>query len=564
MRLPIWLLLPILVVLWAAKKAWTLRSAFNQVRGYPAQKLIWFHPFRTLVLVFGGNLPRGTLGSWYTKFSLYAKYGSTCISSIHFWTGTPVYWFSDAEAIKVMGQQREIFVKDVEVYEALRTFGQNTITSEGAIWKRHRAVVKPAFNEKNNAFLWTETIHIVNQWFDYLNRNRAANAGKEAFQLDVNEEFPKITLMTIAAAGFGRRIAYDQISDKKSQEATFVHKLSFREAVTGSVRSLPVLAMAPEWLYPVARAVRIPFFSPLLQGATDCFDGMRLHMLELISVARTWVAGGRTSQLDAALLANLVEANMAQEGNKTLSDEELLSDVFAFLLAGHETTAHALCFAVLLLALHPRAQERIYEEACRLWPNGVPTSSAATPYKESMAVLTYTTAAFSESLRLCPTVARVAKVVDQDTSMKAYRFTMTGKGDVGNLQPFDVHLQKNSVVVFDITAVHHNPMYWGEDVDEFKPERFIDTDTYHWPRDAFVAFSTGFRGCIGQRFAMTEGVCILACLLRHYELLLPETVRDLPYAERRERVLKWVPGMTSTPVNPIVLFRPRTSKTPSS
>jgi hypothetical protein len=59
------------------------------------------------------------------------------------------------------------------------------------------------------------------------------------------------------------------------------------------------------------------------------YDDLKRHILELISTARAWVLGGKSSELGAALVRNLVEANMAQEGDsKALTDDELLSNSF--------------------------------------------------------------------------------------------------------------------------------------------------------------------------------------------------------------------------------------------
>ncbi|KIM74190.1 hypothetical protein PILCRDRAFT_828484 [Piloderma croceum F 1598] len=100
-------------------------------------------------------------------------------------------------------------------------------------------------------------------------------------------------------------------------------------------------------------------------------------------------------------------------------------------------------------------------------------------------------------------------------------------------------------------------LHWGEDAAEFKPERFIDTDTYRWPRDAFLTFSAGARGCIGSRFAMTESVCILALLVRQYEILVPSDLELRSKAEQRDVLLKWTTGVTITPTNSRVRLRRR-------
>jgi len=269
--------------------------------------------------------------------------------------------------------------------------------------------------------------------------------------------------------------------------------------------------------------------------------------------------------MDAGLLRNLVEANMTMEeegdggthSHKSLTDDELLSNTFNFLLAGHETTAHSLTFAMGLLALYPDVQRKMYEEALALWPNGSPTTASPSSYKESMPKLQYTLAAFHETIRLFPAVRRLAKLVQSDATIKAHRFTTSAQGDIDNIQEFSVPLTAGSMVMFDILGLHLNPMYWGRDAREFKPERFIDTDSYRWPRDAFVAFSAGVRNCIGQRFALTESVCMLANLVRNYELSVPDNLRALPFEEQKKALLAWLPGATLTPKNCFVRLQRR-------
>ena len=139
-------------------------------------------------------------------------------------------------------------------------------------------------------------------------------------------------------------------------------------------------------------------------------------MLDLVASARAEITSGeRSGDSGAALLRNLVEANMNQDGDsKKLTEGELLSNIFVSmqlifalpcsaipLLLGFpscwtrlvdftfcdaynnlcppaETSAHTLCFAFVLLALYPESQKRIYEEVTRLWPADVPVTQLAT------------------------------------------------------------------------------------------------------------------------------------------------------------------------------------------
>ena len=72
------------------------------------------------------------------------------------------------------------------------------------------------------------------------------------------------------------------------------------------------------------------------------------------------------------------------------------------------------------------------------------------------------------------------------------------------------------------------------------------------------AFSGGPRSCIGQRFALTESICILAQIARKYEICIPEELKGVSFDEQKETMLAWRPGITIKLLNAKVVFRPRT------
>ncbi|KAG5646335.1 hypothetical protein DXG03_003658 [Asterophora parasitica] len=566
------------------QKYLAVKAAQSQLRVCPGGSLLWLHPFRTFALVLGPIFPlKGRMGYYYAAFSsVFKQYGSTCLSSITFWNAIPTFWVSDADAIKAVHTGRAVFTKDVEAYETLNIYGENIVGTEGAEWKRHRSVANSAFNETNNALVWRETIRVVGEWFAELGESKPNP--ERTFSVDLVKDLTQVALLVISAAGFGRRVSY---KDDLNTEPPPGHKLAFRPAVTSTLHHVITKAITPTWLFNFSDRVHIPLITPLLNEARDSFDALRAHMMEVISLARAWIAGGKSETMDAALLRNLVEANMSHsdglDSHRHLSDDELLSDTFTFLLAGHETSAHSLCFSIILLALYPDFQQRVYEEALRLWPDGVPSPTNLSAfqgpiqsYKESMASLVivpvnpfslpheihvnfqeYTTAVFYETLRLFPPVARLAKHVQLDTRLSARRFQTNAKGEVTNVEKYDVPIKTGSIVIIDILGLHNNPIHWGEDAANFKPERFIDTDTYRWPRDAFNAFSGGPRSCIGQRFSVTESTCILALVARNYEVRVPDELRNKSLDEQKRILLAWTPGITITPKNARVTFIPR-------
>ncbi|KAJ7031965.1 cytochrome P450 [Mycena alexandri] len=534
---------------WRGLEKYSAHRAASRAFGTicPRAGLIWLHPFRTLATVFGASFPlKHQFGYYYARFSFYVQYRSTAISAVTFWDSIPTLWLSDAQAIKSIASEVTIFQKDVEAYEPLNIYGQNVVGTEGTEWKRHRRVANPAFNEASNSFVWMETVRVLNEWFEELD----AKNKHSSLTIDATETFVQVTLLVIASAGFGRRASWQE--DLKPPPG---HKLAFRTAVSTALDHIFVKALTPKWVQTLASRVRLPYLGPVLDTTRESYEALRLHMLDLVSLSRAWVVGGKVDNMEAGLLRNLVEANMTQADDlhhKKLTDAEVLSNIFTFLLAGHETSAHSLSFAIGFMALYPDVQQKIYEEALKIWPNGCPTTASASSYKEFMPKLSYTLATFQETIRFFAPVARLCKIVHADTSVTAHRFTPGLNGEPTDVTPFSVPVKTGSVVVIDILALHSNPMYWGNDVDDFKPERFVDTETYRWPRDAFFAFAGGPRSCIGQRFALTESVCALASVVRRYKISLPDDLAGKPFAEQKKLLLRWKPGVTLTPTHCVV------------
>ncbi|KAJ8693930.1 hypothetical protein PTI98_008872 [Pleurotus ostreatus] len=552
--------------LWVLKSMASINKARKSLGDCPGGEILLFHPFRTLSMVVGSHFPfPGQIGTYFGKFNVYKKYGSTCLSSIVFYNAIPTFWLSDADAIKVVSTDRTVFQKDVEAYETLNIYGPNLVGTEGLDWKRHRRIANPAFNEANNAFVWSETTRFITEWFTEIDKSQASSQVSNV-PVDLLKDLTQLTLLIISSAGFSRRVSWN---DDSSLVPPPGHTMAFQPAVASAIHHTIVKILTPDFLYSLCSKINIPFISPVLRETTASFEALRMHMLEVVSSARAWIldnkGGPKDGKMDAALLRNLVEANLAEGSDyRGLTDDELLSNTFTFLLAGHETSAHTLCFAAVFLALYPEIQDKIYEEAIKLWPDGVPEIADLSAYKDSMPKLEYTIATFHETLRHFPPVSRLGKPVHADTTLKARRFTTNIQHsksadlqEVSNVEEFVVPIPKGSIVIVDIYGLHLNPVHWGPDVTEFRPDRFIDTESYRWPRDAFLAFSSGPRSCIGQRFSTTESACILASLVRKYEILVPGDLKSLSFEERKKVMLGCTTGITLTPTSARVELKKR-------
>ncbi|KIJ25326.1 hypothetical protein M422DRAFT_38814, partial [Sphaerobolus stellatus SS14] len=412
---------------------------------------------------------------------------------------------------------RSRFPKDTDVYAVLKFFGSNIVVTEGEEWKKHRKIAAPPFSEvhRNNKLVWDETVKIMLGLFDKWGKDTP-----EIYADNANDITFLVTLMVIAIASFGRRISW-----RDDEEIPAGHTISFKEALQGVSVNLQWKLISPKWAY--------PFFKHL-QYVQKVNDELLTYMQEMIVSRRTSEVKEERYDLFSALLDG------SENDKNPLTDEELIGNIFLFLIAGHDTTAHTLCFALGLLALDQDEQEKLYRHVKSLLPKD------ELPGYELMNQLTYCMAVVYETLRLFPPVPFIPKKSAEDTSLPCIRPDGT---------PGNVFIPKDSRLGIITTGLHYNPRYW-EDPYAFKPSRFMAAD---WPRDAFLPFSGGVRACLGKRFSETESIVILSMIVSRYkiEVANPEQYASLTAREKRERLLASKPGVTTTPINVPLVFKRR-------
>ncbi|WP_412063330.1 cytochrome P450 [Rubrivirga sp. IMCC45206] len=201
------------------------------------------------------------------------------------------------------------------------------------------------------------------------------------------------------------------------------------------------------------------------------------------------IAEHRSSGPTDDLLGILLEARDEDSG-EALTDLELRDEAMTLLLAGHETTATALAWTWLLLAQHPDAEARLHAEV-----DAVDGDLSLA----SLADLPYTRAVFAESLRLYPPAWAVGREAARDTSLGGHP------------------VPRRSTVLFAPLHLHRDEQFWDAP-DAFLPQRHLRANDRH--KFAFVPFSVGRRGCVGERFAWAEGTLVLAAIARRWRLVL--------------------------------------------
>ncbi|XP_062987905.1 cytochrome P450 2J5-like [Elgaria multicarinata webbii] len=191
------------------------------------------------------------------------------------------------------------------------------------------------------------------------------------------------------------------------------------------------------------------------------------------------------------------------EPNSTYDEENLVQCIHDFFIAGTETTATSLRWALLLLTNHPDIQDKVYKEI-----EDVFSSSCSICYKD-ITKLPYTNAVIHEMQRLkYILIVGLPRQCTKDVKVNGYL------------------IPKGAYVIADLRSVLLDPERWATP-EVFNPNHFLDKDGDFVAREEFLPFGAGVRVCPGEHLARIEIFIFLTSLLRAFRLQLPEGVNKL-------------------------------------
>jgi cytochrome P450 len=332
--------------------------------------------------------------------------------------------------------------------------GHSLFLAEGAEWRWQRRTAAPVFTHRNLVDL--APVMQAAALRAVARIGKAEGAVTDLYDEMVGVTFDIICAVTLAGGGqMDRGAVHDAIN-------------AYIESV-GRI-SIMDLFGAPAWV-PRPETMFSPGTARRLHGVAD-----------RVVKARMAQAGE-----DPDLLDLLIRSTDPETG-RTMNPLELRDNLLAFVVAGHETTALALSWALYLLAFDPDAQDRARAEA------QAALGAAAVAGPEHLDALPFTRAVIEEAMRLYPPAAFLAR-------------TAQGPDRIcGRV----VH--KADTIMLPIYALHRHRMYW-EEPDAFRPDRFMGTRP---ERFTYLPFGDGPRICIGAGFAMMEAQIVLATILKRF------------------------------------------------
>ncbi|TVY80294.1 Cytochrome P450 72A14 [Lachnellula suecica] len=528
-------------------KRFTATSPIPSVSIFSHRDSMWFWLFSLRFASLVESLPFNW-GHWmrYAKkdFSWLSqgKLARDELGSDTFWLtapGGPALWTGDAEAISQIVHRWKDFSKSVDDYVALDVYGPNVVTTEGPTWQRHRKITAPPFNEKNSSLVFQQTVSQVKAMLHAFTHD--AN-GEEAAPVvkDLIHWTLLLTLNVLSGASLNLKIPWPtkSVDTENGQPAEETHTapangdiLSFHECVAVVMDNIRKLIAIP---------TLVLRYTPL-RYVLEASDGFVAHMHEMIEAhgnAEQSEKPGESKFNAGDLLSNIVNASSANKGSG-LSEREMIGNIFVFVVAGHETTASTVQTALIYLATDPEFQQQVQKEIDEIWATKAPGEDLSYDDYPKMRIIMalmasnssttfYTKLTLSqlEDLRLYPPVVALPKITTAPQTLNC-----NGK---------ELFLPANSRVSLDVVAVQRNPKYWGPDAQEFRPSRWLMPSSYTPPLDslnestahanlfcpqkgAFLAFSGGFRGCLGRKFAQVEFCTMVAVLLKDHSIeLVPE------------------------------------------
>jgi cytochrome P450 len=244
----------------------------------------------------------------------------------------------------------------------------------------------------------------------------------------------------------------------------------------------------------IARSIPFGFFAKSSKSVED-FISYGKFILEKSRIKKP---GSDDSQ--DGLVQMMIKSQEGETSIK-LTDEELISNMFIFFFAGHETTAGTLHWAMLCLAENPKVQEKLFQEVSEVLQGRSPTY-------EDFPKLKYAFSVFKETLRVHSPVKATVKTNITPVTLANHTF------------------EKDTVFGLFFPGVHKDPKIW-KNPEEFQPERFME----NYNSSQLLSFSFGKRNCIGSKFAEVEGTVILCVLIQQFSIHLKEGVDIQKYKE---------------------------------
>jgi len=419
----------------------------------------------------------GILYTWNNRFTLWKGKSSSSLCLDPLIWGEPTLFTKSVEIMKQITANKSSFDKTPMGVQGQSLFGaSNVVTSFQEGWPRHRRILNPALNTSVYERVWEQSRITYDDMVDSEGWSRT-----ESLVIpDIIPLTKKFTLLILTAAGFGLPLPWEE---KKTGS-----EMSLAEAYELMSQNLTLSLAVPSW------AEGLPL--QVLKNMKESKGMIIAYMKSIIEMRRVDRANSTDMEDTADLFGALLKANEAETGKAVLNDNEVMSNMYILLFAGHDTSAKTMAVALGLLACNPEKQEALYSQVAAFFRSNKDLTISAF---EDLRPVQY---CIVETLRLFPTAPLLIRHPLETTTLHPE----DGK-------PFVVN--KGTTIICDIIGINYDAKNFPNPT-EFEPSRWEGKSELS--SGDFMSFGAGPRACLGRKFAMLEMTCFVALILRDWKV----------------------------------------------
>lgn len=343
------------------------------------------------------------------------------------------------------------YIEKGRSYAVLRILmGNGLVTSSGEFWRGQRKLTQPAFHRRRLDAIFAMMVR--------RSRETAERLARDPRDLDMAPHFSQLTLEIISEAMFSTDVESD--AGKVGGYIATLNETALR-------------MLRQPWRFFLPR--RFP--TPITKKEFHARASMDAIVHAIIERRR------KGAEEHDDLLSMFLSA-CDEETGRGMTNEQLRDEVMTMFVAGHETTANAMCWLLHLVATHPEIEARLLEEI---------DAAGDALDTGNLSAFPYTRRVVEESLRMYPTIWSVGRRCVKDDELGGF------------------HIRAGTTLLIPIFHFHWGEQWWDEP-RKFDPDRFLPERK---PRpEIYFPFGAGPRTCIGNQFALQELVIMTACMLQ--------------------------------------------------
>jgi cytochrome P450 len=359
---------------------------------------------------------------------------------------------------EVLSVQNNKFIKGRPLEMAKELLGEGLLTSEGELHKRQSRIIQPSFHR-----------NMIESYAPVMTdcAMQMMNGWKEGMDVDINKVMTNISMKIAGKALFNTDI------EKEAPE--------IRQALDNVMSLFGRIALPfSEWLLKLPLPGTLRFYK-----ARARLDDTIYRIIN----------ERRQNKMDNDdLLSLLLRSQGEKDDRGGMSDQQVRDEVITLFLTAFDTTSAALTWTWYLLSQNPEAEAELHEELDRVLKGRLPVP-------EDIAQLKYTRMVFGESLRIYPPSYVIPRQALEDFQINKYT------------------IPKGTIILLSPYLIHHDPRFYL-DPEKFIPRRWDNYSHGESSKYKYFPFSRGPRSCIGEPFAMMQGMLVIASVAQFWRMKL--------------------------------------------